>query len=342
MAPGTGVGEDRLSHLDRLVDRPTDYHVFLALRLIEAAYAEAPRLGQSRRPRQDRVRLGQEPSLAHAPTTLTTFQKPKGETPGHLANLFFGLFGPHGPLPPHLTEHARERRRTYGDPTFVAFADLLTHRAMSLLYRAWATGQPAVAFDRGTGTEMERKVAALGGLAGKAMQGRDAMPDLSKRYFAGHLLRGPKNAEGLEAMLASFFRAPVRLKQFIGTWLALEPGDRWHLGDGAGLGQATSIGARVWSRSAKFRVRIGPLTLPEYVALLPGGAALARLTAIVRSFAGDTLDWDVNLVLAGPEVPRAQLGAATRLGQTSWLGRRDPSQDADDLYLEPMVRAGAA
>ena len=73
----------------------------------------------------------------------------------------------------------------------------------------------------------------------------------------------------------------------------------------------------------------------DYKKLLPGDSSLARLTSIVREYVGDALDWDVNLVLKGDEVPAAILGSDVRLGQTSWIGEPDGSQDADDLYLTP-------
>jgi len=336
MAPRERPGRDPLGHFERLIDQPNRHHIFHALRVIEAAFPDAPRLGQSRRAAQDRMRLGQEPSMAYARTTITAVRGPDGTGPGRLTNLFFGLFGPHGPLPPHLTEYARERQRNHRDATFVAFADMLTHRIMSLLYRAWATGQPAADLDRGARGRMARKVAALSGMHGAAFQDRDAMPDMAKRFFTGHLARGPRNAAGLGAMVSAFFAAPVRVGQFIGSWLPLEPDDRWQLGTGGTLGVDTSIGDRVWSRSAKFRLHIGPLSRTEYEALLPGGDALARLVAIVRGYVGDALDWDVNLVLRAGDVPRARLGGDTRLGQTTWIGTRAAGRDGDDLYLEPL------
>ncbi|TYB84410.1 type VI secretion system baseplate subunit TssG [Oceaniovalibus sp. ACAM 378] len=342
MATRERSGSDDLSHLERLARDPSAHHIFLALRMIEAARPDAPRLGQSSRPRQDSVRLGQEPSMAFARSTLTAFTPPCGKTPGRLGNLAFGLFGAHGPMPAHLTEYVRERKHSFRDPTLAAFADMLTHRLLSLFYRAWTTGQPAPGLDRDAGDGMDARVAALSGHAGGALQGRDAMPDMARRYFTGHLARGPKNAAGLESMLAAFFRAPVRVQQFVGSWLPLEPDDRWQLGARVGLGQGTGIGDRVWSRSAKFRLHIGPLTVDEYRTLLPGGAALARLTAIVRSFAGDALDWDVNLVLRAAEVPRASLGGDTRLGQTGWIGTRPEARDADDLYLVPPINDNRA
>ncbi len=344
MATGKGVGADDLSPprhplLDRLAETPEEHHLFHALRLIEASFPDAPRLGESRRPREDKVRLGQEAELAFPPSTIASFTPPQGKTPGRLTNRFFGLFGPQGPLPLHITEYVRDRHRNHRDRTIVAFADMLTHRLMGLLYRAWCMGQPAPSFDRGD-DPMGRKVAALAGFHGDGLRDRDALPDLSRLHYSGLLAQGARNPEGLVTMLSGFFGVPVKLQQFVGTWLELEPDDRWQLGQMAGLGQATSIGDKVWSRGSKFRLRIGPLPLEDYQRLLPGSPALDRLQAAVRNYVGDTLEWDLNLILAGDEIPRASLGGTTRLGHTSWIATRDDVKedkpDAEDLFLYPV------
>ncbi|MFP4043152.1 MAG: type VI secretion system baseplate subunit TssG [Rhodosalinus sp.] len=327
---------DHLTHLARLERFPERHHVFQALRIIEAQYTGGSRLGQSRRPRQDAVRLGQAPELAFPDTTLARFRPAADDRPGALINLFFGFFGPHGPLPLHLTEYARDRLHNARDGTLVAFANMLTHRPMSLLYRAWVTGQPAASFDRGPGEGMDAQVAALAGYAGSALARRDAMPDMAKRHFTAMLGAVPASAEGLEAILSSFFATGVEVEQFVGSWLELPPEDRCRLGAPATLGGSASLGSRVWSRMAKFRLRIGPLGLEAYRRLLPEGEDLARLAAIVRNHVGDSLDWDANLVLRAEEVPAAQLGADTRLGQTSWIGTRPGGKDAADLFLAPV------
>ena len=334
METGGGPRPAHLTHLARLQDAPQEYHIFHALRVIEAAHPDAPRLGESRRPREDRVRLGQEAELAFPPSTIASFTPGTDGKPARLINRFFGLFGPQGPLPLHLTEYARDRQRNHRDPTFVAFANMLTHRLMSLFYRAWSAGQPSPSFDRGD-DPVERRVAAIAGYHGDNLRNRDALPDLAKRHFAGHLSAGSRSPEGLVSLITAFFDVPVQVEQFVGSWLELEPDDQWQLGMGGGLGQTTSIGTKVWSRSAKFRIRIGPLPLEDYERLLPGGGSLERLRAMVRNYVGDALDWDINLVLAGDEVPRASLGATTRLGQTSWTdGRKNSDEtraDAEDL-----------
>ncbi len=348
MAARERSGQDPLSHIEALKDAPERHHIFHALRIIEAAHPDAPRIGMSRRPREEVLRFGQEAELNFPPSTLASYTPPKttsmGNTrPGKLTNRFFGLFGPNGPLPLHMTEYARSRMRHFRDPTFVAFADMLVHRLTTLFYRAWRSGQPAPSFDRGLeskskasgGDGVERKVASIGGYHAGALRKRDAMPDVSKRHFAGLLAQGPKNAEGLRAILQSFFGTNVEVQEFVGTWLELEPGDRWQMGTPAQLGRTASIGERVWTRSAKFRLKVGPLPYEDYARLLPGSASLERMRAIVRNYTGDALEWDVNLILRAEDVPEPILGETVRLGQTSWMGTRQSKEDAADLYLEP-------
>lgn len=336
METGERARPDDLTLLARLARSPQTHHIFHALRIIEAANPDAPRLGMARRPSQDAVRLGQEAELAFPPSTIAKFAPAKDGKPAKLVNRAFGLFGSNGPLPLHLTEYARERVRNHRDTTFIAFADMLTHRVMTLFYRAWRSGQPAPSFDRPDTDQFERKVAAISGHDGDALRKRDAMPDLAKRYFAGHLAAGNKTAEGLMSMLSAFFEVPVKLREFVGTWLDLEPGDRWQLGTPARLGMTTSIGSRVWTRGAKFRIIVGPVGFKEYQRFLPGQGRLEQLEAIVRNHLGDRLDWDVNVVLKGNEVPRTALGGTAALGHTTWVGvRRDRGTDATDLMLMP-------
>ena len=97
-----------------------------------------------------------------------------------------------------------------------------------------------------------------------SLRDRDAMPDLAKLHFAGHLAGQTRHAEGLGSILSSFFRTPVRIEGFIGAWLGLQQGDRTHLAhapETGTLGKTALLGGRVWSRQHKFRIVIGPLPL---------------------------------------------------------------------------------
>ena len=332
--PEAGDGADLLA---RLAEAPWRWSFFQAMRRLEARFAEQPGFGRSGKPAQDAVRLGQEASVVFAPATLAAWEAGQGGRPDRLVVNFFGLFGPDGPLPLHLTEFARDRRRNFRDPTFQRFADIFHHRVLSLFYRAWANSRPTVSFDRPEQDRFSLYVGALMGLGTEGVRHRDAMPDLAKLHFAGHFAAQTRHAEGLSDILSAFFDMPVRIESFIGAWLVLDARDRTRLGDSprtAGLGSTAVLGGRVWSRQHKFRVVFGPLDLAAYLRLLPGGGSFRRLIPVVRNYVGDTLVWDVNLILRAAEVPPLQLGRQGRLGWTTWLMPRHAPHDAADLFLD--------
>jgi type VI secretion system protein ImpH len=343
-APGPPPTEPAAALFARLAERPWSFGFTHAMRALEAAFPDRPRFGRSSRPGQDPVRLAQEPTVVFAPATLAGWQPAEEDLPPRLSVFFFGLFGPDGPLPLHLTEYARDRRRNHRDPTFQRFADIFHHRALSLFYRAWADARPTVSFDRPEQDRFGLYVGAFAGLGMDSLRNRDAMPDLTKLHFAGHLALQTRHAEGLADILSAFFAMPVRVQSFIGTWLALPAADRSRLGDGArtaALGGTVLLGGRVWSRQHKFRIVIGPLSLHDYERLLPGGQSFHRLVPIVRNYAGDTLLWDVNLILRRDEVPPTRLGGFGRLGWTTWLMPRRSGTDAADLFLDASADSAA-
>ncbi len=329
-----GRETDALAFFAELAEAPYRYDFYQTLRRLECLYDTKPRWGEALRPVDEPVRLGQDPDLAFAPAPLASFDANPGEVP-RLQVRLFGLFGPNGPLPIHLTEYARERLRLAGDPTLSRFLDIFHHRFLALFYRAWAQAQPHVNRDRPKTDRFAVYVGAFIGMAPLASRDRDALPDLAKFFHVGALIRQVRNAEGLTHILEHFFRVPARVEEFIGHWLSLGQAERTFLSpEGAGLGTGAVLGRRVWDRQHKFRVRLGPLTLNQYESFLPGGAPLRKLVDWVRMYLCFELDWDVRLVLKQDEVPSATLGGRQRLGWTTWLGRRQSNDDADDLRLD--------
>jgi len=341
MAGKDRTAADRVAFFAALAERPYEFDFYQALRRLETLFAEQPRLGRSLRPSDDAVRLMQEPSLAFAPATLAGFTPSKNGKAPRMSVAFGGLFGPHGPLPLHLTEYARDRIINSGDPTLCRFLDVFHHRMLSLVYRAWADAQPTVQFDRPDADRFGAYVGSLFGIGHEGLEDRDAMPDLAKRHFAGRLVCHARNSEGLQAILSEFFRLKMRLMEFVGRWLALPDDCRCVLGMGsmgtAQLGVSATIGDRVGDCQTKFRIVAGPMSLAEYERLLPGGASLARLKAIVKNYVGLELDWDIHMLLKREQVPETQLGSMGQLGWTTWLVSEQPGKDVGDLILAPQA-----
>jgi type VI secretion system protein ImpH len=320
--------------------RPYAFHFFQALRRLECAYHDRPRLGESSRPTDDPIRLAQEPAMTFAPSTLAAFDLAGDDRPPRLFEYFFGLFGPNGPLPLHLTEYARDRSRNHGDRTFARFADLFHHRLLCLFYRSWADAQPTVSFDRPEADRFNVYVGAPFGLGTPSLWNRDAVPDSAKFHYAGRLACQTRNPEGLQAILADFFNLPVAIEDFVGHWLPLDESSRCYLGATpvtGRLGMTAVIGERVWDCQFKFRITIGPMGLEDFQRFLPGSDSLRRLVAWVRNYIGDELLWDFNPILDRNEVPPLILGEGTRLGWTTWLTGQPLARDADDLKLDAVT-----
>ena len=330
-----------LSAHKQLQEKPYEFDFYWAMRLLECIHPESPRIGESLRPADESIRFGQEASTSFAPSSISAFTPTENGCKPRMEVLLFGLFGPNGPLPLHLTEYAKDRLHNADDPTFSRFVDLFHHRMLSLFYRAWANAQPAVNFDRPEEDRFETYLGATCGLGMPSLKGRDAMPDLAKLHFAGWFSCQTRNADGLEAIVADFFKLPVNIEQFVGNWMELPVDGLCRLGESRGtgtLGTTAIIGERVWDRQNKFRIIMGPLGLSAYRRLLPRGDSLKRLTAIVRNYIGDELGWDLNLILEREEVPPLRLGGEGQLGWTTWLTGEPLPEDADDLMLDPFVK----
>ena len=337
---------DAVKFFAALADAPYRYDFYQTLRRLECLYRDKPRWGSALRPVDEPVRLGQEPDLSFAPAPLASFESGSDGTPPRLQVRLFGLLGPNGPLPVHLTEYARERLRHVGDPTLSRFLDIFHHRFLELFYRAWAQAQPHVNHDRPADDRFASYMGAFIGLSPLAVRHRDRLPDLAKLFHVSSLIRQVRNAEGLRSVLAHFFRVPVAIEEFVGHTLHLAASERTYLArDGAVLGTGAVLGSRVWDRQHKFRVRLGPLTLRQYESFLPatpkprsdeagGGQSLRKLVDWVRLYLCFELQWDVQLLLRKDEVPPVKLGRLGKLGWTTWLGQRRAESDADDLCLD--------
>ena len=345
MASTMGREADVVALFGALATAPYRYDFYQTLRRLECLFDDKPRVGRAARPAEEAVRFGQNPDLAFAPASLAGFETGHEGRPARLQVALFGLLGPNGPLPLHLTEYARERERHAGDHTLSRFFDLFNHRLITFFYRAWAQAQPHVNRDRPGDDRFATYIGAFAGLSQPVFKDRDAVPDLAKFFHIGALMRQSRNPEGLAAILRTFFGVSVTIQEFVGHWLALDESERTRLGQtGATLGSGAVAGARVWDRQNKFQIRLGPLTLAQYESFLPSGSMLQKLAHWVRLYLCFELDWDVRLVLKSSEVPPLKLGAG-RLGWTTWLGQRPAKDDAADLCLVPesfVAAVGAA
>jgi type VI secretion system protein ImpH len=104
------------------------------------------------------------------------------------------------------------------------------------------------------------------------------------------------------------------------------------------LGFGAIAGDAVWNQQALFRVKIGPVGIDRFIDFLPSGKAFREAVELTRFFVGDTLEFEVQVVLAAAEVPLCRLtdetADAPRLGWLGWLKTEEFRQDAKDALFE--------
>ena len=329
-------GDQTSDLIARIAAEPFAFGFFRALRLVESRFPDKPRIGESLNPRDDPMRLAESPSLRFAPSTLDAFDPGDGGHPPTLRVNFLGLFGPNGPMPFHISDYARERKRQANDATMMAFFDIFHHRLLSLFYRAWAVNQKSADMDRPQDARFTFYIGSLFGIGAESLRNRDMVPDNAKLHYSGRLACQTRNAEGLEAIISDFFCIPARVLTFVGQWLTLPSNSVCRVGaspETGLLGSTVIVGSRFWECQMKFRLRLGPMTLAELYRMLPVGDAFRRLRCWVLNYSGREFFWDVQLILRAAEVPETCLGQAGLLGWTTWLKSKPFKRDADDLIV---------
>jgi len=150
------------------------------------------------------------------------------------------------------------------------------------------------------------------GLGTAGLQDRQQFPTKRWSSAAGFWRPRPVPRAALRLLLMDYFEIPVEIEQFVGAWHKLEEDTQCRFSDTPSyseqLGMGAVVGDEVWDQQSTVRIRLGPLTLEQYRDFLPDGSAHAPLRALVRFFAGNELDFEVQLVLRKEETPACELG----------------------------------
>lgn len=342
MAPKSGRTDTPLEEM--LSNEPYRFEFFQAVRLLERLFPERAPVGRSSLPVRETVRFRTRVALKFPPSEIHELKKPyepdpDKEPPMEMVVNFMGLTGPQGVLPTQYTELVMDRVR-YKDTALWSFLDLFTHRMISFFYRAWEKYRFPIAFERGAHDQFTEYLFDVIGMGTRGLRPRKLdVQDEALIFYGGLVTQRPHSTVAIELMLSDHFGVPVKIRQFAGQWLKLEPESITYIGkQNSQLGMNTVVGTRVWDDQSKVRIRFGPLTFNQFKAFLPNGTAYKSAISLTRFMTGLEFDFDMKLILKAREVPSTVLTTKAKrkpmLGWSSWLKTKPFKKDDDQVVLK--------
>lgn len=291
------------------------------VREFDLAAPDLPRTGSADRASGELLRFTQRPSLSEWPETVTDLMQQ--DASAVLAEIrFFGLCGVDGPMPLGFTEAVCQRTQNEQDPALQRFLDILNHRFIALLYRAFAENSESFSFDR-SGDDLHR--AALRSMSGAGPEKALPLPPYCAESLVQFSMMRTPGARGLEAALSELLghSCSIRCNVFSRGLIPQELHCRLGGGESAVLGTSTQIGRFYFSSTGKFEIRMGPMDYSDGLAMLPGTVKYGRIIELVNLYLARPLDFDLVLILRKSSLAAAQLNGKYALGRSIFLPVRD-------------------
>jgi type VI secretion system protein ImpH len=280
------------------------------------------------------MRFRAPPGLAYPSADITAIEPAADGHPFQVITPVIGLTGTAGVLPRLYTEvlttALRNRSHAFHD-----FLGMLAHRTIAMFARAGSkyrinrAAENAAIAAKPEQDPVAGVLLALTGYATPNLAPRLAVGTEPLLHYAGFFAAHPRSAERLAGLVSDWLGRKVEVVQFVGAWLPLPADQRssFAVGRRPGtwnrLGVDAAIGVRAWDPQARIILRIGPLDLAGFAALLPNRPGLQRLVSLVRAFLGFETGFAINPVIAGPEVPPLLLDRSAdlppRLGWNTWI-----------------------
>lgn len=332
----------------RLRERPREFAFFQAVRLLELTRPEAVSLGREGPARREAVRLRPSSSLAFQAGELTKFEALENSVE-RMTVTVMGLYGANSPLPGYYSTDILEYETQHAgdDDPVRLFLDVINHRLLSLLYRAWSKYRWAFTYRIGSQDDISRAVLALCGVGDRTQFDALGIPAQRLLRYAGFATQRPASAQNLANAISDYFDGvPVRIEQCVERWVEIHPDDQNRLGArNVVLGSSLVLGESMIDRGGRFRIEVGPLhDLENFIRFVPGGSGLRDLVGLVRFLLIDPMEFDLALGLDREAVPPMRLASdstASRLGATSWLAEETATSDKWEHFGPPDLGVAA-
>lgn len=305
--------------IQRLFQQPQRFEFFQALRVTD----QWLRLRHPRRTLEGMLRFHHSATLSFPASDIAAWRLQGGQL--RITPTFMGYLGVCGVLPYCYTDAIAEQLQTDGSGR--AFFDMLSHRSLTLFYRAWQQGRIEYRLDANGGQALLSMQLALAGAlpaGGKNTQGGVAAEAIA--HYAALIRQRPASGAVIGQVLSEYFGVPFRVEALVGGWENIPEAERARLGSRLVLGENIILGRRYWRRDLT-RLWIGPLSRAGFERFLPDGDCAIAMKAMLALFMPLGTRVIVHPILRAQDVRPIVLGDKTRLGYGSVLIRGPAQED---------------
>lgn len=324
------------SLINQLYDRFYEFSFYRAVHLLETFAPDKQKLGRTLAPSDEPVRFSVKSGFSFPPSDISHLKTIDEDKMPLMEVAFLGVFGPSGVLPHWYTQMIMDRKKEK-DHSMADFLDLFHHRLITLFYLVWKKHRFPENYQPGAKDRLSRYLLSLSGLGTKGLVGAMGLPKESLAFYSGLLSRPVASAVAIEAAVAYFADADVRVEQFIDRQVMLEPEDQTQLGSlNAVLGEDAICGGQVWESQTKFRVHLGPCDQEKFMRLMPTGDLLVPIFSLVRYMVGIEFEFEIRIYLQKENVPLCRIGdtgaATPMLGWSTWISSQGYAYEEDIFF----------
>lgn len=316
------------------------FDFFQAVKLIELLYPDTNSIGDSNNPNKEAIQFKSNVSFDFPPSELLDIKLAADNKKVEMIVNFLGLAGTLGPLPKPYTALILDQLKNK-DTTIKDFLDIFNHRLISLFYLVKKIHRVGLDTKAPGRDKIASYLYSIMGMGTDALQNRMQLPDRALLSYVALLVQQPRSLVGLERILSDYFQFNVKGEQFCGQWLKLSEDQVTKLGNKGQnqcLGQDMVImGSRVWDQQNKLELKLGPLTLEQFLNTLPIGWGFLPLCEMTKFYLGGETDVRFRLALKKQEIPKAKIGTklAARLSWTAWLKTKSSENDDYQVTISP-------
>lgn len=156
------------------------------------------------------------------------------------------------------------------------------------------------------------------------------IPEQFKISAQNLLWRYTRSATGLEVILRSFFKLPIKIKQFSGDFIEINKDEQTALGCKKGkynaVGKDTILGNKVWDQSKGIDIIVGPLQFHDYIKFLPKLSyrdevlsPLQKMKEIIKNYVPYGINTKLYFYLDKCHVKETLLNSINRLNKDTFI-----------------------